>query len=396
MLRFKSSNLPVSGEHLETAEKAIHKLFSDESIGFLKLGIRINLFESARLRAKEIRQTYSKVILIGIGGSSLGPQLIKDIYDTHNQIFILDNLDPLLLDSCLNWAQDLKDVHTVVVSKSGKTLETLVLADIIAKKYIQSGLSLSTHFTCITEPVDQDLTRFSNKYHITFLELPVDIGGRYSVLTPVGTLILSYLNQDLQQVQQGIQKALDAKGLSRDLVAASLCSFEKNCKVTAFWSYSSKLKFFSAWFQQLWSESLGKPGAQVSTLLPLVGAIDQHSVLQQLIEGESQSWSILIALDSFTDFGPVFSSDQFKSLDWADKRAIGDLINAECVATYSALNQSSRFASLFYLKDLSPESLGYIFMLSQVWVASLGFALNINPFDQPGVELGKRLIKSLV
>jgi glucose-6-phosphate isomerase len=294
------------------------------------------------------------------------------------------------------WAQDLKNVHVVIVSKSGKTLETLVLADIIAKKYIERKLSLSEHFTCITEPVDQDLTCFAKKYQIASLELPIDIGGRYSVLTPVGTLILSYLNQDLHLVQQGIQKAFEAKESIRDLIAASLCSFENNCRVTALWSYSSKLKFFSAWFQQLWSESLGKPKAQVSTLLPLVGAVDQHSVLQQLIEGDFQSWSILIALDSYTHWGPVFNADEFKSLNWAHQKTIGDLINAECLATYSALNQSSRFASLFYLKDLSPESLGYILMLSQIWVAGLGFALKINPFDQPGVELGKRLIKSLV
>lgn len=396
MLQIIESNFKSSTQIISQSEQALQALFKDASVGFLALGQRRQLLESSWIQADKIKQSQDQVILIGIGGSSLGPQLIKDLYDKENQVFILDNLDPYLLDNLESWVKDLKRLHVVVVSKSGKTLETLVLASEMIKKYRTAGLALENHFTCITEPVDQDLSIFAKNHKIPVLELPVDIGGRYSILTPVGNFLFAYFNQDMKDIRLGIEEAISSRELVTQLMSLSMQSFFDQYQVTSFWTYSSKLRFFGSWLQQLWSESLGKPGAKVSTFLPLVGAIDQHSVLQQLVEGEIKNWSCLMSVKSLSRLGPIFEGPDFPSLGWARNQHIGGLLNAECLATFEGLKQSNRRVTLLELQDLSPRSISHLLMLSQIWVAGLGFALKINPFDQPGVELGKRLVKNLV
>jgi glucose-6-phosphate isomerase len=396
MLKIISSTLHASSHNRGLAKTALLKLFEDRSVGFLRLPELDHLFQSVKDRAHQVRKRQPKLILIGIGGSGLGPQLLKDCFDSHNQVYILDNLDPHLLESGLAWAGNLESAHVVVISKSGKTLETLVLAEQVISELRKFKLELSRHVTVITENQPQDLYNFAKANDIPILEIPKDVGGRYSVLTPVGTFLLSFIGQDLGLVRKGMEIARNSWEMAEDLISLSLASFEKKCSVTAFWNYSTRLRFFGSWLQQLWCESLGKPRVQASAFIPLVGAIDQHSVLQQIIEGELSFWSCLIYLRSYQIQGPEFNSQDFPSLQWAHNKSIGTLLNAECLATYEALKQSGKRVTLLELQDLSLKSLSYITMLSQIWVAGLGFALGINPFDQPGVELGKRLIKDLV
>jgi len=396
MLKIKDSSVLETFSNRDKAKEALSRLKSDELAGFVNLHQRESLFTSAEKRAHEIKMSHSKLVIIGIGGSSLGPQLLKDLYDHKNCVFILDNLDPFLLKSFYSWAGELNQIHVLIISKSGKTLETLVLAEQLIYDFKKMNLDLSRHFTVITENQSQDLSMFAFNNNIPTLELPVDVGGRYSVLTPVGTLLMAFLDQDLNQVRSGMSEALGSPDLVEQLIALALTSFEQNCLVTPFWSYSSALRNYGAWMQQLWSESLGKPGAKVSTFMPLVGAIDQHSVLQQLIEGDLSHWSCLLYLDSNQNNGPMFKALEFASLRWAANKPIGVILNAECFATYEGLRVSGKNVTLIQMQDLSPKTIGFLLMVSQLWVAGIGYAVDINPFNQPGVELGKRLVKSLV
>ena len=230
------------------------------------------------------------------------------------------------------------------------------------------------------------------------LAVPLDIGGRFSVLTPVGLVVAGLCGYSLNDMKAGASLAVQDEQAVSHAAALFLESFKRGEIITLFWFYNSAYRWFGAWLQQLWAESLGKaPSPGFSTPITAIGACDQHSILQQVAEGPRNK---LVCFYNFTSVEKSrfeMSKFSFTGFDFVIGKNYGELISTQSHATQEALMQNGVSTVSFQVNDENSSfSLGYLFMYFQLVVAILGLHENINPFDQPGVTLGKDLtIKKL-
>jgi glucose-6-phosphate isomerase len=163
------------------------------------------------------------------------------------------------------------------------------------------------------------------------------------------------------------------------------------------------MSWFGRWIQQLWAESLakkidnkGKTALRTSTPMPCLGAMDQHSLLQQFMEGANDKYFVFLKFSHLLNFGPRLQKSTTVGMEIMQNRTMGELLFAEAKATRQALEMQGRHTIELELQDTSIRSIGYLFMFFQLVVAGLGQMMDINAFDQPGVELGKRLAKEIL
>lgn len=389
----------MSQDHLKKAEKGLKQVLSDRTFGFWQIPSRTSAVSEIQSQAQRLQKWPGPLFLFGVGGSSLGPQLINDLYNTpERQVVICDNLDPMMLSRQWGSAQSLKQASFVFVSKSGGTLETLVALQKLHDLLSPTDPRWFERSLVISEDRKNPLTDWAHERQVPVLPMPQDVGGRFSVLTSVGMLPASYLGQDIGQFLKGAAWALKNDSLNQHLVSQSIASFERGEWVTLFWSYSSLLRYFNAWMIQLWSESLaksvdleGKPAPRVSTPWTAVGATDQHSLLQLVMEGARDKLVFLLQVRSLRDQMPFNSNILFPQLQFLKGQSVGGILSAEGTAIGRALAQVQVPLVELEMDDLSAESMGALLMTWQIVVAGLGTSLGIDPFNQPGVELGKRL-----
>jgi glucose-6-phosphate isomerase len=340
-----------------------------------------------------------------MGGSSLGGrallQALKKWNSAHNVEFI-DNVDS---DRFWKWIKSqsdnggLQSTHWVIVSKSGNTIETLTMAEFIDQHLRSAGFKkLSACSTVISEFDDNPLMRWARKESVTALEIPKDVGGRFSVLCPVGLLPGAFYGLDLSEIRAGAVWALEQDELVARLAAQSLMSFERSEWITLFWAYADGLRDFGLWTQQLWAESLGKAkdrsgqfAPRASTPMPAVGSSDQHSILQQVMEGSRDKFLWFMRVDESETNTPQLERNLFDCQKLMQGKSMGELFAAMATATREALQQESVQSLTLTAQQLDERSMGALFMLLELVVGTLGEALNIDAFNQPGVELGKKL-----
>jgi glucose-6-phosphate isomerase len=207
----------------------------------------------------------------------------------------------------------------------------------------------------------------------------------------------------LEELRQGMLETLDNRELVLQLIAAGLASVERQDQVLYFWPYTQGLETFGFWFQQLWAESLGKrvtrDGGQaprVPVPVPSLGPRDQHSTMQQLMEGLQPRWVWLWRDREPTLTGPRLEQSGFAQSAIRIGKTMGELVDAQATATEAALIQTQIPLVSLSITGLWPKTIGALFFLSELVVGGLGEALGINAFDQPGVELGKKLTKDLL
>ncbi len=402
MLEIQTDLLKLKPQSIEKAQKSLNQLLKRTDVGFTKLPERTELWESSLKRAKELRSSNTDLGIVGIGGSSLGNKVIAHLFNDSHLIFF-ENVDPTQFDKEWESIKDLNKIHWLIISKSGQTIETLSLSEIIFKRLKENGIHLSKVSTVITERQNNPLSRWARKNNVPQLDIPLDVGGRYSILTPVGLLPLSFLNADLEHVKAGAIAALEDRNKVSEFMAYALESFDREENITVFWSYSNSLRFFGDWMQQLWAESLGKkidcsqkPNLSVSSPLPLIGVNDQHSVQQQIIQGPKNKLVIFLRVRRIENYGEKIDQTVFEAHPEMVGKSLGELLGVEAQATSQALNQNNVSNLTIFLSDLDEWHLGYFFMFFQLAIAGIGEALNINAFNQPGVDLGKRLTKKLL
>ncbi|MDH5414730.1 MAG: hypothetical protein OEW87_11380, partial [Flavobacteriaceae bacterium] len=231
-----------------------------------------------------------------------------------------------------------------------------------------------------------------------------NIGGRFSVFTPVGLLPAYMLGIDIDQFYQGaneIKENLLSKDIARNNLlqtAAHLaCLFESTPSIneTVLMPYSSKLKDLSSWFVQLWGESLGKFSQNKNTntgLTPVAayGATDQHSQMQLFMEGPNNKCLFLLSIDqSHTDFS-LDSDLEFESASKLKQYTLNQLITAQFQGTLSALQQNERNVIAMKIDRLTPSNIGKLILFFESLTVLMGEYLEVDPFNQPGVELGKK------
>lgn len=399
MLKITQAHHQLQPAIVDKSQEALKIFLQRKDIGFPYLVERINLWQQSHKLGKQLAEKYKKMVIVGSGGSSLGTRVIGEVFHAKN-LFFLDNVDALEFETLIEELGDLKEVVWAFVSKSGTTIETLCAHEFLNQIYQDEMLELSDYSIVISENKDNTLTKWAKAHDVPTAEIPVDVGGRFSVLTPVGMVPAAFLGLDLEKFRLGAAEALHETALVTQMIAQSMQSFERNEWITLLWTYNSRMRTFGGWFQQLWAESLAKSkdrtakvAPRASTPVTAIGACDQHSILQQVMEGAKDKFVIFQRIEESETGSLRLRRTHFTETSSLAERTMGELLKAEAVSTQEALSQNGISTMTLLTKVLDEKSLGFLFMFWQLVVAGLGESLNIDAFDQPGVELGKRLAK---
>lgn len=404
MIQTSLKSFEISPEQLKQSYNFLAQFLARKEIGFPDLPQRSDLWQSAKEQGSQLRKKFSDLVVVGIGGSALGPRVIVDLFagasSSAHKVHFCDNVDPQEFDNLFHQLKDLDQVCWLIISKSGSTIETLTATDFVRQRYAKRGISFYDKVVVVSEKKSNPLTDWAMKNSIPQLEIPIDVGGRFSVLTPVGMLPAAFLGVDVDEFRRGAAWALQQKELIAEVMAQTISSYQRGEWISFFWFYSSGLKNFGGWLQQLWAESLGKkvnrkamPAPKASTPFSAVGACDQHSVLQQVMEGQKDKFVVFTRVQSLADSSEVLEQSDFLIQKIMLGKKMGKLLDIEAESTQKALMQQAVSTFSLQIQDQSPATLGALFMFWQLVVAGLGEYLDINAFDQPGVELGKRLTK---
>ncbi len=355
--------------------------------------------------AKHIRETSENFLILGIGGSALGPRAILEAMSPfHNlqkkpRVFIYDNVDPRTLKHIFSLI-DLKKTSVNVISKSGSTAETaasfMFLWDEMKKV---TGGEISKRFIITTDPEKGNLRRIVKEEDLMSLLIPQGIGGRYSVLSAVGLLLAEVIGIDSDSLLRGAMD-INNKCSEPDFwknpaylfgTLLYLMNEEKQKTINVLVPYADSLKPLSEWFCQLWAESLGKDRKGL-TPYPSVGTTDQHSQLQLWIEGPRDKVLIFIRIDNYgNDIKIPGVFKDIEGLSYLSGHTLSELIKAEEEATELALAKAGIPNMTITMPRIDAYHLGQLFHFFGLATAFTGFLYRINPFNQPGVEEGKNL-----
>lgn len=397
MVNFQYNLKEFDPEKIRVLKASLETLKADQSLGFLQLTDRNLQWSEATQFGKQLSEVAEKLVVVGMGGSCLGGKsLVQSAIDGPNKVEFWDSVDPDFLIPSLNALGDLSKVHWLVISKSGNTLETLRILNFVVSHLKQNKIELSKVMSIVTEAKQSKLSTFASEYSIKTLEHPIDVGGRFSALSFVGLIPAAFAGVNLEQVHQGAQRGLQDTESITKLSLEVLESWDRQEWISVFWSYSKPLDTFVFWLQQLWAESLAKQydrdGAtakRVSTPHVCFGSRDQHSVLQQISDGADDKFLL------------YFTTQKSQNENIYDDNYIGDFselghsverINQiEAQSCMEALKQKDRKLIQIQVSEVNAENMGYLIMLFECVIGCLGEFLNINAFDQPGVELGKKI-----
>lgn len=388
--------------------------------GFYGLASQDRTLRQISAFAEGVGQAYDHVLVLGIGGSALGTRALhaalrapawNELDDEGREFFprltLLDNVDPTSVAAALRRI-DPRRVLVNVVSKSGGTAETLAQY-LVVRQWLDAALggAASRHLVFTTDPEKGILRDLATRQGIATLEVPPDVGGRFSVLSPVGLLPAALVGIDIAALLEGAGRALEraeADDLLQNpaaLYAALLwaADTQAGARLHVLMPYSDRLRDLAEWFRQLWAESLGKrvdrDGRVVHagpTPVASVGATDQHSQVQLFMEGPFDKVVTFVTVAAHAeDLAIPAAPGMPDDLSCLGGRTLGGLLQAEYEATASALARMGRMNCTIALGDLTPAAVGELLMFLQLATGYAGCWYGVNPFDQPGVELGKRL-----
>ena len=389
----------ISAEMLKNyTEKAaqglarLNDMVESGKVGFPKLPEQD--ISSIKKLAADLKGAFNDLIIAGIGGSALGIEalvnailpygyntLSKDARGGFPRIWLADNVDPSKINGILDHCTP-ENTFTIVISKSGSTVETAANFSIIFDWLKKGKVDVSKHIAVVTDPEKGNLRAFAKANNLPAFDIAASVGGRFSVLSPVGLLPAALIGIDIDKLLEGAA-FVTSEGYDRILAACAVYMYfmERGKSINVLMPYSSRLDKFAEWFCQLWGESLGKlntySGEKVrygTTPVRTVGAIDQHSQIQLFREGP---------LDKTVTFIGLKAHDREETVS-------GDFQEGFSYLKGIAALLTSGVPTVRIDIDVIDEySLGQLFMFYQFIVPIIGLAANINPFDQPGVEEAK-------
>lgn len=407
-------------ERLREAQQSLQAKRQSGQLGFYDLPYDKSQADQALKLAKAFQKKCDTFVLIGIGGSALGPLALKSallpafwdlLSDKERRgkarCFMADNVDPVLLAGLLRVIDPKKTVFNIV-SKSGTTSESLanyfVLRSALVKKV--GAKNYSQHVVVTTDPEKGFLREMAVKENLPCLSIPPNVGGRFSVLTPVGLLPAAFMGIAIQDLLRGAA-AMESACRTEELLenpaavyaAIQYLFYWKNRPISVMFPYSQSLQFVADWYCQLWAESLGKEqdlkGAKINvgpTPVRALGVTDQHSQVQLYMEGPHDK---IITFLSVEDFGTDIPIPRYNSHPLGGS-SLKKLLKAEEQATRLALTKNGRPHCTIRIPKLTASAIGELLMLLECAVAYAGELFGIDAFNQPGVELGKKLTKALM
>jgi len=413
-------------ERFLSALASVDERRASGDMGFFDLPYAAETVSEVRQLAEGFGQWFEDVVLLGIGGSGLGAIVIRDALlgpywnersdaerEHYPRLHVVDNPDPFTFRSVLSRLDPAKTLFNVV-SKSGSTAETMALY-MVARDWMEAGVDPANahgHFLFTTDPALGVLRQIAEAEGIPALSVPQNVGGRFSVLSAVGLLPAAICGVDVEELLSGA-RSMEERCRGRDLasnpagllsVALHAADTEQGRGVHVFMPYADRLRSLSFWFQQLWAESLGKAetlGGDRAftgpTPLASVGATDQHSLLQLLMEGPADKVVLFVSVaEPGAELRIPDRHPGMPSLSYLGGHTLGELLDTERRATAEALRQAGRPSATLALPRVDARGLGELFMLLEITTALAGALYGVDPLDQPGVELGKRLTYGLM
>ncbi len=365
---------------------------------------------AAQAAFTKLREGSDMIVFLGTGGSSLGGQTLVQLSrggEDETLISFQDNLDGASLSELLSTC-DLAYTRFVVTSKSGGTAETLAQAIAALSAVKAKGLEklIPKMFLGITEPAvagkANGLRDLFSSLGIPMLEHHTGIGGRFSCLSNVGLMPAIAAGLDAAAIRAGAQSVIEAMLAAESpadfapaagAAAAVALSKERGIKTLVMMPYNDRLSRFSAWFVQLWAESLGKGGEGTSPIAAL-GPLDQHSQLQLFMDGPREHYLTVVRVAS-KGAGPRIDSGYAETagIGFMGGKTIGDVVDAQAHAVPEALARAGRPVRTVDIAKLDEKSLGALLMHFMIETILAGRLLGVDPFDQPAVELAKVLTK---
>lgn len=395
---------------LQEALGALERRRAGGELGFFDL-FKTNNVKEIEDFVDSTRADIDDLVVVGIGGSSLGNralhQALNHPLDLEGRkvprIHICDNIDPDQLSAILHEIRALRYTQFQIVTKSGSTAETLANFMIFQSLLVKEHAHPKKHIVAITDPQSGDLLRLAKMEGYKTFVVPPNVGGRFSVLTPVSLLSAAYTDIQIGEILDGAREMSErcwSPDFSKNPAAilafllTYLCDSRGKSDVI-FMPYCSSLKSLALWFCQLWAESLGKQG-KGQTPVAAEGATDQHSQLQLYMEGPENKVVLFLKVDQPRVDYPLNIDLAADSLDYLKGKTLNQLFLAEHLATATALAQSGRPNLTLEIDRVNERNMGALIYMFEFATAIAGEIWKINAFDQPGVEEGKRLTYAMM
>ena len=389
-----------------TLEKAYEALkYERGTIGYYDLpDSSLNLCIDVKNSLLNSTVFYDTIAIVGIGGSSLGikaiDRLLRSSTPHAKKIVYFENSDPISIayeSSRIVYAKTL----FVVISKSGGTVETLSIFKYLITKF-EIDLQDSAQIVVVSDE-GSILSQFADHYGLKRFVIPSNVGGRFSVLSAVGVIPLVLAGFNVEGVLYGAKNfAEHFWGRKEEHVLQKAAFYVANAKVfpvNVLFSYSDTFEEFGKWVVQLWGESLGKRNARDErvglTPISLIGSVDQHSFLQLIIEGPLNKTVTFMHIEHSRDelMIPALSLPFLEKSDFVNGESFNTLINAQCQATMQSVLQSGVSVDEITWECIDESSVGEMIMYYELLTSASGALLEINTYDQPGVELGKQILQ---
>lgn len=406
-------------QELKTQEKKF--VYLKKNLEKKKEYLAFSILPGDLIQAKEIKKLALKIrnsgnfenfVVIGIGGSALGNRALQETLNHPYwnllprekrkgwlRLFVLDNIDPQVLKGTLE-ILDLRKTIFNVISKSGETVECLanffILKDALIRKV---GKKYYQQIIVTTDEKKGYLRETVEKEKFLSFVIPEGLGGRFSVLSPVGLVSAAFTGIDIEEILLGAEKVKKVcsrgKIFENPAVLYALLQYlfyQKGKKISVMLAYGNGLYALADWFRQLWAESLGKSIKVGPTPIKALGVTDQHSQLQLYLEGPKDKIITFLSVEKIlTKVLIPQVNDHFLG-----GKTLNQLFSAEEEATRQALTLNQRPNCRIALPEISPSVIGQLIYFFELATAYAGELFQVNAFNQPAVELIKKYTKEIL
>ncbi|MDL2234889.1 glucose-6-phosphate isomerase [Christensenellaceae bacterium OttesenSCG-928-L17] len=374
--------------------------------------------------AREIAANFENFVVLGIGGSALGPIAVHQALchlhynDLEKEkrggprLYVEDNVDPERMAALLD-VVDVEKTMFNVITKSGGTSETmsqlLIVTALLEEKVGKANIA--RHLIATTDENKGNLIKIAKELNLKTYFVPDGVGGRFSELCPVGLLTAAVCGIDIRALLAGaayMDECLQERDIWKNpaymLATLQYIAMQRGCNVSVMMPYADSLKYMADWYAQLWAESLGKrydkAGREVfvgQTPVKALGVTDQHSQVQLYTEGPFDKVITFLGVDKYrTEFPIAHGFENIPDVSFLGGHTLNTLIHAEQMATEYAVMKSGHMSHSITLPEVNAFTVGELLYFFEVETAFAGELLSINAFDQPGVEEGKNATYALL
>jgi len=372
-----------------------------DEIGYYNLPLQDTT--SIKEFSKNIKQKY--IAVIGIGGSTLGTTAIYNFLKKSNKydksLHFFESTDPMDIKARVSKI-DVNDTFFIIISKSGTTIETISIY-----KYLKSLVTIDSTNSVIISEEQSKLTKYALQNKIKTFDIPQNVGGRFSVFSAVGLVPLAIIGVDIDKLLLGAKEVRDSFFRCAEYYepilqkARFMVENKHRFNINVVFSYSTALEGFNKWYIQLWGESLGKINInntkQSHTPIGLIGPVDQHSFLQLITEGKRDKTITFIKINDFEDevIIPKGNLDGFDDLEYIDGLRFSELIEHQANATIQAIEDLKDIpCDVITIDKVDEYNIAQLMFSFQLLTSCIGKFVQINTYDQPGVEAGKIILKN--